>query len=331
MATNRSKMPIGWAAAVAAVGATTLGIDLALRRQHRRWTTNPDPLDGRLPHFPPAEVHLVETGDGAEIHTLRAGHGPAVVLAHGLTASADDWGPVAERLLTAGLQVVAYDQRGHGYSTLGSAPFTPRRLADDLAQVIETLGLTDVVVAGHSMGGMAVAALAVHYPELLRRRVRGLALISTSGQLGRVRALMARPASAWLPLTVPDALSHSTPVLATAALSAFGPDPSLTLLQAAVASFRRCPPATLRQAAAGIAGVDLLGPLAEVRTPTVVVCGTHDVIIPFRHSEQLAATIPGARLVAVPEAGHLVIWEHPDEIARNLRDLAGPQSPPNRA
>lgn len=322
MTTSSAKSPGLWAMAAVATGAASLGANLARRRQLKQWEANPDPLEGRRPHFPPGRVHLIETADGAEIHTVRSGAGPTVMLIHGLTASSEDWGPIAERLIADGIEVVGVDLRGHGHSTLGAEAFSPRRLADDLALVIEHLDLRDLVVAGHSLGGMAVLALAVHHPEVVASRVCGLGLVSTSARLGSLRYRLGLPLAARVPMSVPAALNGTSLMLGVAALSAFGPNPSLFMLRQAVASFSRCPEETRRAATAGMIGHDLSTRIGGITAPTLVLCGTHDLIVPFHHSEQIAAAIPEATLIAVPDAGHLVIWERPHEVSRHLAELA---------
>ena len=76
------------------------------------------------------------------------------------------WGPVARRLITDGFEVVAVELRGHGDSSRGRDGYGPRRLAADLAQVLSALDLRDVILVGHSMGGMASMTLMLEHPEL---------------------------------------------------------------------------------------------------------------------------------------------------------------------
>ncbi len=244
---------------------------------------------------------------------------------HGLTSNVDDMGPVAERLVARGLDVVGVDLRGHGRSTLGSDRFTPLRLSHDLAAVLDALDVRRAVLAGHSMGGMTVLALATGRPELMAERVAGLALLSTSASLDSLRFRLSIPVGSQLPLLVPDLLDDAVPVLGVAALSAFGDRPSHFMLTQAIASFQRCRPETRRAATAGLLRFSVADRLDAITVPTVVVCGTDDLVVPFGHSERIAEGIPGARLVALPGAGHLIPWERPDhvadEIARLTQDL----------
>jgi len=318
-----------WAATAAGLGAVSVGLNRAGRRQRRRWEANPDPLEGRVPRFPDGDYHTVEMDDGARlsvVHARGAGRAPPgagpVVLVHGLTANVDDWGPVAERLVARGLDVVGVDLRGHGRSTLGRDRFTPLRLGQDLAVVLDALDLRRAVLVGHSMGGMTVLALATGRLELMAERVAGLALLSTSASIDSLRFRLSIPVGSQLPLVLPDLLDDTVPVLGVAALSAFGERPSHFMLTQAIDTFQRCPPETRRAATAGLLRFTVADRLDAIAVPTLVICGTQDLIVPFGHSERLAGGIAGARLVALPGAGHIIPWERPDQVADEIAHLA---------
>lgn len=93
------------------------------------------------------------TKDGVTIHYKDWGAGPPVVLSHGWPLSSDSWEPQMFFLANQGFRVIAHDRRGHGRS---SQPWTGNDMdhyADDLAQVITTLNLRNVVLVGFSTGG----------------------------------------------------------------------------------------------------------------------------------------------------------------------------------
>ena len=214
------------------------------------------------------------------------------------------------------------DLRGHGHSTLGRADVTPSQMATDLALVIETLDLHQTVLVGYSLGGMAVQSMAIRHPEMTEARIRGLALISTSSNLGTLRYRFGLPVAAQLPLPLSPMTGDSMLVLGAAALAAFGTDPSLFMLRRAVEAMARCPDGTRQAATAGLVGFDVSDEIADIRLPTLVLSGTRDLVIPFSHSERIAAAIPGASLIALPDAGHLVVWERPGELSAHIADLA---------
>ncbi len=118
------------------------------------------------------EHQIVRTPDGAQLAVWDLpGDGPeapVVVLPHCWGCSHEIWIPVARRLREQGHRVVLYDQRGHGASTRGTAPLALDTLAHDLEAVLDATDVSDVVLAGHSMGGMTVMALATYRPDVLR-------------------------------------------------------------------------------------------------------------------------------------------------------------------
>ena len=143
------------------------------------WETNPDVCDGDPLTMPEGSPVQVEAADGATLRGIDCGEGPTVLLVHGWTEHLGFWAPVARRLVDGGFRVVSVDQRGHGGSDRGDAPYRPETLADDLRAWVETLDLRDVVLAGHSMGGLAAMAFATEHPDLANERVRSLVLVAT--------------------------------------------------------------------------------------------------------------------------------------------------------
>jgi pimeloyl-ACP methyl ester carboxylesterase len=120
--------------------------------------------------------------DGTELHAQVGGRADAdttVVMVHGFLARTLEfdmqWNSLGDRVRT-----VRYDHRNHGRSQRASAALTVEVLADDLAEVICQLAPRgDVVLVGHSMGGMTVLTLAARHTALFAERVRGVALLAT--------------------------------------------------------------------------------------------------------------------------------------------------------
>ncbi|CQR61864.1 alpha/beta hydrolase [Streptomyces leeuwenhoekii] len=108
-------------------------------------------------------MRSIRLPDGARLATYIDGPAQApvtAVLVHGLSVTAALWRSHVPPLLRAGMRVVRYDQRAHGYSTRGTAALSLNQLADDLAQVLErTAPRGPLVLAGHSMGAMTLMRL----------------------------------------------------------------------------------------------------------------------------------------------------------------------------
>ena len=127
---------------------------------------NPDPFPrDQLAREPQGEEVLIHRPDGTVLRALVAGEGPTVVLAHGYTATLGDWNIVWDELVARGHRVIAFDQRGHGRSTLGSAGIGSEPMAADYAAVLEHFDVRDGVLVGHSMGGFVAIRAVLDHPE----------------------------------------------------------------------------------------------------------------------------------------------------------------------
>ncbi|MFI6662101.1 alpha/beta fold hydrolase [Streptomyces sp. NPDC050523] len=276
----------------------------------------------------------VTTDDGARLHTTTAGDPDApltVVLCHGYMLDSTAWhfqlpalGDVA--------RLVLYDQRGHGRSTLGSAPVTIERLGKDLHQVLEaTAPQGPVILVGHSMGGMVVLALAAAHADLFGSRVTGVALLSTSaGQLNGTpmglpptaarllhQALAAGlPALARLPRTVDTVRRHTGPLAfrLTRPMLYRAPVGSAAA-RITVHAMSRAPIVTIAACYPALMAHDQFAALPVLgRCPTLVAVGAGDQITPASHSAVLATHISSAELTVVSGASHLLPLERPNEV-----------------
>ncbi|MGV3759960.1 MAG: alpha/beta fold hydrolase, partial [Actinomycetota bacterium] len=179
---------LGGVGTVVAVGAVT-ALAAERPRHHHVWPTETDPLGPKGCSLPPGRELVVPTDDGAHLAVTVAGpdDAPTVVLPHCWTGTRETWGAVARRLVLGGHRVVLYDQRGHGRSTApdGHVPAIDQ-LGHGLRAVIDATDSTDVLLAGHSMGGMTIQSYAREHPEHFARHVRGAVLVATAARtLGR--------------------------------------------------------------------------------------------------------------------------------------------------
>jgi pimeloyl-ACP methyl ester carboxylesterase len=264
----------------------------------------------------------VTAGDGARLAVTVSGHRgpgrPTALLAHGWAAAGEIWTPVTKTLLAKGFQVVYFDQRGHGESTLGREPVSIRLLGDDLAAVAAAAEVSDAVLVGHSGGGFAALAYAAAHRADALRRLRGLVLLATAahGQQtsgGEVR-MMGSAVFSW-------ALRRRR--LGRALLSGTmgkRPDPAVRELN------RRLFAATPRQVRAAYfassRGMDLRAALAGVDLPTLVLAGSADTVVNPSLGQALAAALPQSSFAFVEAAGHMLPLERPSEVVKAIEHLS---------
>jgi len=314
---------LGITAGVAAgVAGGAYGAQRAVLRGLRH---RPDPDAGRLGRMPFDEARRLPTHDGGSIATVSRGDrgAPTIVFAHGVTLTSRVWVKQFESLPKAGIRVVAFDHRGHGDSTSGTTGHSVENLGRDLLTVLEGLDLRDAVVVGHSMGGIALQELAVRHARPIQERVRGMVLLSSLGKTPLSTARKLRCAAERVSEKFSLGSVMSRPDVGTMfARIGFGRDPLASHVELTREMLASCPADTSREAVASLFGFDLTAELPSITLPTLVVCGSRDVITPAAESRRLAELIPGARLVVFEHAGHMLMLERTEELDALLLDFA---------
>jgi pimeloyl-ACP methyl ester carboxylesterase len=249
--------------------------------------------------------------DGVGLAVRVAGTGPGLVLVHGFGGAQEDFDDHVDHLARS-WTVVTFDHRGHGASDHPDRAdaYSLERMAADVLGVASAVGLDRFTVLGHSMGGM-VAQLAVLTAQ---ERIDRLVLMDTSHRCpdGIDRSLAETAAH----LAVNEGMAALKEAMDAA-------DPLVTPAHARVVAerpgfeefgvrkwFAQSPLMYATTVMAIVDQPDRLAALAAVRCPTLVMVGEQDT--PFlRQSEAMAATIPGAQLVVIPDAGHSPQFENP--------------------
>ncbi|NDZ78991.1 alpha/beta hydrolase, partial [Streptomyces sp. SID10853] len=268
-----------------------------------------------------------------------------VVFSHGYCLSQDSW-HFQRAALRGVVRTVHWDQRSHGRSERGRAqadgvPLTIDQLGRDLKAVIDAAAPEGpLVLVGHSMGGMTMMALGDQFPDLVRDRVVGAAFVGTScGKLGEV--------SFGLPVAGVNAVRRVLPGV----LKALGSQTELVergrratadlfagLVKRYSFGSKDVDPAVARFAERLIEGTpidvvaefypaftdhDKADALAAVfgEVPALVLAGENDLVTPSAHSQIIADLLRAAELVIVPDAGHLVMLEHPGTVTGRLAEL----------
>ncbi|MGD0255258.1 MAG: alpha/beta hydrolase [Acidimicrobiales bacterium] len=311
--------------AVAAVGSV-----LQHRSVTRAATTEQDieseglRLPGDLLH------HFVEAEDGGRIHVVEGGTGPVVMLLHGFLLDSSIWAHQF-RDLAHRHRVIAIDHRGHGKSLPGVGALGVRRLAADLAAVLEELDLSKVLLVGHSMGGMVALQLVEDSRETIRRRVTGMVLASTlagpffqmPGWVGLAR--VAAPASARAALFasrlgVPSVLSQDLRYWVSR--FGFGSDARPAQVRFVEALHTATSSRTLAGLLPSLALFDLFASLGSIEEPVLVVVGSHDRLTPPRAARRMVGALPHAQLAELARCGHMPMIERPHEFSRLLDEFS---------
>jgi pimeloyl-ACP methyl ester carboxylesterase len=245
---------------------------------------------------------VIRAGDGAEIaFEERGSRLPALVFVHGWQADRTVWQSIAEAL-PSDLHAVAVDLRGSGESRGAPGPYNLERFARDLRELIDALGLDRVVVVGHSMGATVALRLAVDAPH----SVRGLVLISPVPASG---GGYSPKGEAYLRATVGD-----PPALRNWLARTFAAEPSGEVLDRLCASALKTANDVALESFESWGYADFAEATRRITVPALVIAPERDV--PEVHEQKVAALLPDARYVVLPEAAHYAILEKPHEIAQ---------------
>ncbi len=287
----------------------------------------------------PSREHRFVTRDGTALHVETSGPADSeltLVLVHGWTQDHRTWDGVVERF-GGSVRILRYDLRGHG----GSAPAKPgtatiETLADDLAELIEARAPHGpLVLAGHSMGGMTIMELSRRHPELVSKRVAGVAFVATSsGEMNRITlglpgiagsgaARFERRLAKVLAKQRRDALPIPMSMVRSGArFLVFGRRPRPADLDSVAEQLLCAHPASVAGFQDAISRHDCRVTLAALQgTPVIVMAGERDRLCPTAHAKVIADALPEAGFVRYPGAGHMLPQERAQEVAERIAAL----------
>lgn len=299
-------------------------------------TPDTDPAQMRAKYgAPPSQ--FVAIGDGVKVHLRDEGpkDAPAIILLHGSNADLHTWEPWVTALKTR-YRVIRFDQIGHGLTGPDPAEdYSTANFVADIGEVADRLGLKTFILGGNSMGGKHALAFAIAHPE----RLDGLVLVDGSGgpmlklagkekkDSGNIGFTIARMPGVNLiaeqitpRFLIQQSLEQSVSVKSVASPAAV--DRYWELLRypgnraATMARFSQ-PYDPLKEA-----------DIARVATPTLILWGEDDRIIPVEAGQWLARTLPANTLRIYPKIGHLPHEEAPAATLADLEAWLAQHAPP---
>lgn len=240
----------------------------------------------------------------------------ALVMIHGAGGSHLSWPPQLRRL--PGFHTYALDLPGHGKSS-GEGFASVLDYTRSVQEWMDGTGLSNAVIAGHSMGSAVALTLARAHPD----RVAGLVLIGAGGRL-RVH---------------PDLLRMSgqeqefQAVVSLVTRWSYAAQTPPALVELASRRLSEVDPLVLHRDFLACDWFDLLDNLEEIDRPALVICGVEDQLTPLKYAQYLVTHLPKARLAKVEGAGHMVMLEKPAETAEAmvefLESMSGWQDRPS--
>ena len=243
---------------------------------------------------------MVRVADGTEVCWTSQGSGDAVLLAMGHAFTKEFWFRVAP-VLAESYRVITFDNRGVGATRWAGGDFTIRDLADDAVAVLDAAGVDRAHIYGASMGGGTVVEMALVYPE----RVRSLILGCTTAKRATPvpdRGLIRLVPIAVLKKGATAGLYGSRPVSAERKREDQQVLDAMRVTHKGIWAQQRA-----------VALYDSVDRVGDIKAPTLVIHGTEDNAVPYANGQQLAAAIPGAKLVTLEGSGHGYTTDATDE------------------
>ena len=231
----------------------------------------------------------------------RKGKSPVVVCVHGYCQSSAYWAPTVERVAQQGGHAIAVDLPGFAGSAALAGPYTMEAYADALLALLDARGFDRAVVVGGSMGGVVAQQFALRHPTRLER----LLLVATGAYTGDPAGALVKAESlakgTWDEAAVRPIVQgffHTPPA----------PERFAELLGFAGMASQQAAVEAGRSNASG----NTLARLAEIKVPTLIIQGRHDVARTVAHGEEMQAAIAGARLEVLEGSGHTPQLEEPE-------------------
>ena len=254
--------------------------------------------------------------DGQLVRVSVRGEGRPLMLVMGLGGNIEMWDPLERALNSLQIQTIAYDASGTGESPPRLIPRRMPGLARQAAHILDALGHPRADILGVSFGGAVAQEMALRNPH----RVRRLVLASTTCGVG---GLPGYPLS--LALLATPLRYYSPTFMRLTAKTLYGPTVATGEddLRRQINARRARPPSLWGYGGqlTAAAGWSSLPWLHRVQSPTLVMSGSADRIVPPLNARILAARIPESRLDIVDGAGHLLLLDHAERCAAAIAEF----------
>ncbi len=247
--------------------------------------------------------------NGAALRYALAGNGPnTIVLVHEMGGTLESWSEVVPALART-YRVLSYDTRGAGLSEKVRPPLSIDTMADDLAGLLDALGIDKAHLVGLSLGGMTGQALALRRPD----KLESLILMATSAYLP--------PAEAWTQRAA-TVRAQGMEAVADAVMSRWFTRAFKERAPEAVAATRKRfvanDPNGYAICCEAIRDMDLRPIIAGIGTPTLIMAGADDPATPVAMMEDIRSRVPHAEMIIVPRTAHLLNIEQAEVVNAHL-------------
>ena len=256
--------------------------------------------------------------NGIDLFYEIKGTGEPLLLIAGFLCDLSYWSLIMPSLISR-YQVIRLDNRGIGRSSAPDSPYSIQQMANDVAALLDRIGIKNVHVVGHSMGGQIAQELVLAHPQ----KVKSLMLLSS---LAKGDELFNSLIETWgeLPSHL-DFKLYEKVVFSWIFTDAFYSIPGMIeqLIEYAINYPFRPTTHGLYHQSRAIIKSDTTERLKDINCPTLVMVGKQDILTPVKFSQQLQQSIPNAELVVLNHGGHGFLVESPDAVVSVMLNFLG--------
>jgi 3-oxoadipate enol-lactonase len=257
---------------------------------------------------------MVKSGDLTMEYYIE-GSGPPLLMIMGLGGQASSWGEPVLQGLQERFTTIRFSNRGTGATDKPSGGYTVPQMAEDAAALMDAIGLEQAHVFGISMGGMISQELVLNHPE----KVQGLVLGCTTCGPAHSVAVPAPTVAKFgqmMQLPVDERVQRFWEIAVTPEFMKERANFLGHIMELGMTT--PTPMETFGMQFAAIQSFDTWDRLPGIKSPTLIIHGDRDILVPVENAEILHERIPGSRVRIVQGTGHCFFWEEPEEVVEEV-------------
>ena len=258
-------------------------------------------------------MSMTKAGD-LNVEYYVEGSGPPLLLVMGMGGQASSWGEPLLEGLQKEFTTIRFSNRGTG-GTDKPGGITIPQMAEDASALLRAIGIGKAHVFGISMGGMIAQELAIRHPE----QVQGLVLGCTACGPAHSVAVPADTIAKFgqmVQLPMEERVQRFWEITVTPEFKEERADFLTRIIELGMAM--PTPMETFGQQLAAIQGHDTYDRLPQIKSPTLILHGNKDILVPFENAAILHERIPGSQVRIVDGTGHCFFWERPDAVIEEV-------------
>lgn len=252
--------------------------------------------------------------NGVNIYYEVHGEGEPVILLNGILANTRSWFLQVPALINNGFKVVLMDFRGQGASDKPRTRYSMEMHADDVKALLDFLGIKKAHVIGISYGGEVGMIFTIKYPET----VKSLVVTCSVPKADRYARLMA---DKWMMAARFRSGKYLFLTMVTDIYSPAFINNNWNFIERTILAFEEVDFDAFIELLKSFMELDIEDKLHSIKVPTLVIGAEYDRTKPWIYSKMISDKIPNSKLLIIKDAGHVVIWEKPDEYNKAILEF----------